>query len=229
MPTTCYVVRRWRLQPSDNKYDLLLSINIVLFSASHVRRFNNMSIDVSQLYKDRTALQDSDAVDSLNSTTPPSDTGTKSRNIPKFPAFSFRMTFNADLSNAVDKRALLLEHISNRMRLRRPCYVISQIAFYDDLRLSGQPDIDGFVSVELHGYVQTNNGTRVPAMQLWVEEADWTAIPGSLAGDKDFENNMQRFEDENDALTRLNFFGSVGMNSTDERRTPERLAAISQS
>ena len=48
-----------------------------------------MSIDVSQLYKDRTALQDSDAVDSLNSTTPPSDTGTKSRNIPKFPALVF--------------------------------------------------------------------------------------------------------------------------------------------
>ena len=188
-----------------------------------------MSIDVSQLYEDSIASQDSDAVNSLNSTTPTSDTGTKSRNIPKFRAFSFRMTFKADFSNAVDKRALLREHISNRMRLERPRYVTSQIAFYDDSRLSEQPDIDGFVSIELHGYVQTNNGTRVPAMQLWVEEADWTAIPGSLAGDKDFENNMQRFEDENYALTRLNIFGRVGMNSTDERRTPERLAAISQS
>ena len=166
-----------------------------------------MSIDVSQLYEDSIASQDSDAVNSLNSTTPTSDTGTKSRNIPKFRAFSFRMTFKADFSNAVDKRALLREHISNRMRLERPRYVTSQIAFYDDSRLSGEPDIDGFVSIELHGYVQTNNGTRVPAMQLWIEEADWTAIPG-------FENNMQRFEDESEAwTTRLNIFGSVGMNN----------------
>ena len=172
-----------------------------------------MSIDVSQLYEDSIALQDSDAVNSLNSTTPTSDTGTKSRNIPKFRAFSFRMTFKADFSNAVDKRALLREHISNRMRLERPRYVTSQIAFYDDSRLSEQPDIDGFVSIELHGYVQTNNGTRVPAMQLWIEEADWTAIPGGLAGDKDFEKNTQRFEDESEAWTRLNVFGSVGMNN----------------
>ena len=99
------------------------------------------------------------------------------------------------------------------MRLERPRYVTSQIAFYDDSRLSEQPDIDGFVSIELHGYVQTNNGTRVPAMQLWIEEADWTAIPGGLAGDKDFEKNMQRFEDESEAWTRLNIFGSVGMNN----------------
>ena len=62
------------------------------------------------------------------------------------------MTFNADLSNAVDKRALLLEHISNRMRLRRPCYVISQIAFYDASLLFGLgvPDSDSLVSTAPH-------------------------------------------------------------------------------
>jgi hypothetical protein len=73
------------------------------------------------------ASQDSDEVNSLNSTTPMSNTGTKSRIVPKFRALSFRMTVKADLSNAIDKGA----HISNRMALERPLYVTLQIAFYD--------------------------------------------------------------------------------------------------
>ncbi len=108
-----------------------------------------MSLDGSQLYEDTRASQDSDAVNRLNSTTPMSNTGTKSRIVPKFRALSFRMTVKADLSNAVDKGALLQEHISNRMALERPLYVTSQIAFYDASRLSGDSDIGGFDSIEL--------------------------------------------------------------------------------
>jgi hypothetical protein len=59
------------------------------------------------------------------------------------------MTVEADLSNAIDKGALLQEHISNCMALERPLYVTSQIAFYDASLLSGEPDIDCFVSIEL--------------------------------------------------------------------------------
>ncbi len=63
----------------------------------------------------------------------------------------FRTTVQADLSNSVDKGALLQEHISNSMALERPLYVTSQIAFYDAAsRLSGEPDIDGLDSIELH-------------------------------------------------------------------------------
>ena len=71
----------------------------------------------------------------------------------------FRMPVKADFSNAVDKGALLQEHISNRMALEtwRPLYVTLQIAFYDASLLSGEPDIDGFDSIQLHWYVQTNN------------------------------------------------------------------------
>ncbi len=116
-----------------------------------------------------------------------SNTGTKSIIVPKFRTLSFRMIAKADLLNAVDKGALLHEHISNRMARERPFYGTSQIAFYDASRLSGEPDIDGFVSIELHGYVQTNNCTRVPALKKWIEEADWTAIPTKISKtNKDF-------------------------------------------
>ncbi len=115
-----------------------------------MRQIKNISLDGSQLYEDIIASQDSDAVISLNSTTPMSNTGTKSRIVPKFRALSFRTTIKADLSSAVDKGALLQEHISIRMALERPRYVTLQIAFYDVSLLSGEPNIDGFDSIELH-------------------------------------------------------------------------------
>jgi hypothetical protein len=149
----------------------------------------------------------------LNSLTPMSNTGTKSRIVPKFRALSFRMTVKADLSNAVDKGALLHEHISNCMALERPFYVTSQIAFYDALRLSGEPDVDGYVSSELHGYVQTNNGTRVPAIKKWIEEADWTAIAGGLAGDKIFQRQYAELRRRKQCLDPAHYFGSVWMNN----------------
>jgi hypothetical protein len=58
-----------------------------------------MESDGSQLYEDTIASQDSDTVNSLNSTTTMSNTGTKSRIVSKFRALSFQMP--ADLSNAV--------------------------------------------------------------------------------------------------------------------------------
>ncbi len=115
-----------------------------------MRQFKNISLDGSQLYEDTIASQDSDAVITLNSTTPLSNTGTKSRIVPKFRALSFRTTVKAGLSSEVDKGALLQEHISNRMALESPLYSTLQIAFSDASRLSGEPDIDGFDSIELH-------------------------------------------------------------------------------
>ncbi len=54
---------------------------------------------------------------------------------------------------------------------------------------------------------------QITALMKWIEEADWTAIPGGLAEDKDFKNNMQRFDDTDDAWTLLIIFGSVWMNN----------------
>ncbi len=59
---------------------------------------------------------DSDTVDSLNSTAPMRQTGTKSsqkeQNPPKFKAWSFRLTIKADFAGSVDKKRRLKEHIS---------------------------------------------------------------------------------------------------------------------
>ncbi len=60
------------------------------------------------------------------------------------------MTLQADFLNAVDKRNLLKEHMSNSMVLERQLYVTSQIALYDASQLSGVPNGDGLVSIELH-------------------------------------------------------------------------------
>ena len=62
-----------------------------------MRQFKNMSLDGSQLYEDTIASQDSDAVISLSSTTPMSNTGMKSRIAPKIRELSFQMTVKADL------------------------------------------------------------------------------------------------------------------------------------
>ncbi len=134
---------------------LLWSINIALFSASHVRQLKNMSLDGSQLYDDTIASQDSDAFNSLNSTTPISNTGTKSRIVPKIRALSFRMTDKADLSNGARSppaRAHIWPHGTRKATL---CHIADR--FYDASRLSGEPYIEGFDSIELHWYVQTNN------------------------------------------------------------------------
>ncbi len=65
------------------------------------------------------------------------------------------------------------------------------------------PDSDGLVSIALHGYVQTKNGTRVSTMQKWIESAVWTPVPSGLASDREFEKNMQRFSDANDSWTQI--------------------------
>ena len=121
-----------------------------------------MSLDRSEdsgRYEDTSASKmDSDAVNSLNSTAA-RKTGPKSSCAPKFCSWSFRLTFKADFTSAVDKGKRLQEHISERTLLDRPQSVTSQIAFYDATLLSGVPDSDGLVSVALQGYVQTKNGT----------------------------------------------------------------------
>ena len=142
-----------------------------------------MSLDRSEdseLYEDTSAsMMDSDAVNSLNSTA--RKTGPKSNCAPRFCSWSFRLTFKADFAGAVDKGKRLQEHISGRTLLGRPQSVTSQIAFYDATLLSGVPDSDGLVSIALHRYVQTRNGTRVGTMQEWIESAVWTPVPGGLA------------------------------------------------
>ena len=177
-----------------------------------------MSFEGSELYGDTSAsMADSDTVASLNSTAPMRQTGTKSsqkeQNPPKFKAWSFRLTIKTDFAGAVDKERRLKEHVSERTMIERPCCVTSQIAFYDASLLSAVPDSDGLVSIALHGFVQTRNGTRVKTMHAWIQDAVWTPVPCGLASDAEFKQNMQRFSDANDAWTQIITYGSVGMNN----------------
>ncbi len=96
-------------------------------------------------------------------------------------------SIKADFANAVDKGNCLKEHISQRTVIGRPTSATSQITFYDASLLPGGPDSDGLVSIPLHGYVQTKNGTRVGTVQEWIELAVWTPVPGGLGSDADFK------------------------------------------
>ena len=150
-----------------------------------------MSLEGSELYGDTSAsMADSDTVDSLNSTAPMRQTGTKSSGPPKFKAWSFRLTIKADVAGAVDKEKRLKEHISERTMIDRPCCVTSQIAFYDASLLSAVPDSDSLVSIALHGFVQTRNSIRVKTMREWIGDAVWTPVPCGLASDAEFKQNM---------------------------------------
>ena len=173
-----------------------------------------MSLDGSELSGDTSvSIADSDAVDSLSSTVLMRQMGTQSSCAPKFRAWSFRLTIKTDFAGAVDKERRLKEHISERTMIERPCCVTSQIAFYDASLLSAVPDSDGLVSIALHGFVQTRNGTRVKTMREWIGDAVWTPVPCGLASDAEFKQNMQRFSDANDAWTQIITYGSVGMNN----------------
>jgi hypothetical protein len=87
------------------------------------------------------------------------------------------LTIKADFAGAVDKGQRLKKHISVRTMAKRPWCVTLQIAFYDTSLLSAVPGSDCLVSIALHGYVQTKNGTWVSTMQNWIEPAVWTPVP----------------------------------------------------
>jgi hypothetical protein len=145
-----------------------------------------MSLDGSELGGDTSVemapiMADSNAVDSLslNSTRLMHQTGTQSSCAARFRAWSFRLTIKADFAGAVDKEKRVKEHISERTTIERPFCVTSQIAFYDSdsSLLSAVPDSDGLVSIALHAFVQTRNGTWVRTMNEWIGNAVWTPVP----------------------------------------------------
>jgi hypothetical protein len=83
-----------------------------------------MSLEGSELYGDTCAsVADPDAVDSLNSTAPMRQTGTKLSGPQKFKGWSFPLTINADFASSVDKGKRLNEYISEHTAIGRPTYV----------------------------------------------------------------------------------------------------------
>ncbi len=108
-----------------------------------------MSLDGPQLYEDTIASQDSEAVNSLNNTTPMSNTGTKSRTVPQFRVLSFERQLRL-ISRMQSTREPSCKSTYQPHGTRKATLCHMQIAFYDASRLSGKPNIDGFDSIELH-------------------------------------------------------------------------------
>ena len=141
---------------------------------------------------------------------------TKSRIGSVFRAWEFHFMIKTDLrdgTTAVEKEKLLTEHLSARTGHTRPRSIIGMVVFCDRSLFLQPPDSDGLVSIELFGYVQAKNATPLSTMTKWIDSARWKPVKGGLTSDDEYMSNMRRFEDPNDAWTRLLVFGSIGANN----------------
>ena len=106
-----------------------------------------------------------------------------------FRAWSFQMTVKANLLHGTttpEKRKLLTDQLSIRTALTKPLSVTSLSTLYYESLLPGQPDSNGLVSIEDHGYVRTRNGTPISTMLKFINSAFWKPVPGGLTSDPDF-------------------------------------------
>ena len=79
-------------------------------------------------------------------------------------AWRFQLMVRANLCNAstaVEKGNLLLEHLSLRTGHNMPKCVTGVVVFCDRSLFSQPPESDGLVSIEMRGYVQARQATRV--------------------------------------------------------------------
>ena len=89
---------------------------------------------------------------SSNSSSTNSRRKRKSRSESRFLAWCFQMMFKANLSGtttAREKGKLLIDHISTRKGQHRPQSVTCVVIFCDESLISGPPDSDSIVSIEL--------------------------------------------------------------------------------
>jgi hypothetical protein len=140
----------------------------------------------------------------------------KSTSGTEFRAWSFQLMVKADLGHgttAEETGKLLTEHLRTRTGHTQPSSVTCVAVFCDKSLFSGPPDSAGLVSIAVQGYVQASHVKPHSTMKKWIDSATWKPVPGGLTSDHDFKANMQRFEDPNDAWTRLMVFGGVGANN----------------
>ena len=141
----------------------------------------------------------------------------KSRIGSVFRAFQFHLMIKTDLRNgttAVEKEKLLTEHLSARTGHTRPLSIIGVVVFCDRSLFLQPPDSDdGLVSIEVLGYAQGNNTMPLSTMTKWIASARWKPVKGGLTSDDEYMSNMRRFQDPDDAWTRLLVYGSIGANN----------------
>ena len=142
------------------------------------------------------------------------------RNRERHKAWSFEDTFQiscsertqADGPGDLQQNISFVRHrIRERLQSEQPRTVSSVTIFFDSSLLSRMSDS---ISIAVRGYIQSTQAIVSTSMKNWISSAfSWTPVTGGLASNADFQNNMLRSEDANDAWTRLIIFGSVGMNN----------------
>ena len=155
----------------SNNYALAL---VLITQFLNLASNNSDNASASMVASDREQV-DCDKVSS-NGSALMSGSKTQQKRSMKFRAWSFQLTINANLLNFTttqQKRKLLTELLSNRAAAEKPFSVTSLSTFCDDSLLSGQPNSNGLVSIEVHGYAQTKHGTSVSTI------ASAGKIPGS--------------------------------------------------
>jgi len=167
--------------------------------------------------------------DDCASVTPPSEASgsnsanshnkKRSRSGSLFRAFQFHLMIKTDLRDgttagpAVEKEMLLKEHLRASTIHKMPLSISGLVVFCDRLLFSQPPDSDGLVSMEVLGYVQAKSSTPLSTMKIWIDSARWKPVGGGLTSDDEYMSNMRRFEDPNDAWTRLLVYGSIRANN----------------
>ena len=127
----------------------------------------------------------------------------------KFRAWSFVLTVEVNFSSCTttqQKRKLLTDKISGRAAAEKPFSVTSISTFCNESELSGDPDSNSLVSIEVYGFVQTKNGTPISTMQKLIESASWKPVPGGLTSDRDFKMISE-------TCAQLYLFGTIGLNN----------------
>ncbi len=145
-----------------------------------------------------------------------SHTKRKSRIGSVFRAFQFHLMIKTDLHDGtkdVEKEMPLKKHLRARTGINMPHSIGGLVVFCDRSLFSQPPDSDGLVSIEVLGYAQANNATPLSTMTKWIDSARSNPVKGGLTSDDEYMSNMRRFEDPNDAWTRLLVFESIGANN----------------
>ena len=137
-----------------------------------------------------------------------------------FRAWGFQLTNSANLLHCTttqQRKKLLSDLLSNRAA-EKPLSVTLISTFCNESQLSGQPDSNGLVSIEVYGYVQTKNGTTISTMQKIIESASWKPVPGGLMSDRDFKKISE-------SCALLYLFGKIGLNNAgrEEARSARKV------
>ena len=130
-----------------------------------------------------------------------------------FRARSFQLTISANLLHGTttqERRKILTELLSNRAAAEKPFSVTLISTFCYESQLSGEPDSNGLISIEVFGlwigYVQTKNTTPISTMQKSIESASWKPVPGGLTSDRDFKEISE-------SCALLYLFEKIGLNN----------------